>query len=170
MAAVLGRCYDGDVRQTLSPQPVGDLLREWRTRRRMSQLDLASEADISTRHLSFLETGRALPSREMLLHLAEQLAIPLRERNVLLVAAGYAPVFQERPLADPALQAARKIIDLVLAGHEPYPALAVDRHWSLIASNRTIPFLIAGVDNSLFEPPVNVLRLSLHPGRLAPRI
>jgi|SRR5262245_8036008 len=151
-------------------QPVGNLLRDWRRRRHLSQLDLACEAEISTRHLSFLETGRSLPSREMLLHLAEQLEIPLRDRNNLLVAAGYAPVFQERPLADPALQAARKIIDLVLAGHEPYPALAVDRHWNLIAANRTIPFLIAGVDNSLLEPPVNVLRLSLHPGGLAPRI
>jgi hypothetical protein len=106
----------------------------------------------------------------MLLHLAEQLRIPIRERNTLLVAAGYAPVFQERPLEDPALQAARRIIDLVLAGHEPYPALAVDRQWSLIASNRTVPLLIAGVDASLLKPPVNVLRLSLHPGGLAGRI
>jgi len=151
-------------------EDVGSLLRAWRQRRRLSQLDLACEADISTRHLSFLETGRSVPSREMLLHLAEQLEIPLRERNNLLIAAGYAPVFRERPLGDPALNAARKIIDLVLAGHEPYPALAVDRHWSLIASNRSVPLLIAGVDASLLEPPVNVLRLSLHPGGLAPRI
>src|SRR5262244_1038605 len=151
-------------------QPVGNLLRDWRKRRHLSQLDLACDAEISARHLSFLETGRSLPSREMLMHLAEQLEIPLRERNALLVAAGYAPVFQERPLGDPALQAARKIIDLVLEGHEPYPALAVDRHWSLIASNRTVPLLIAGVDASLLKPPVNVLRLSLHPAGLAPRI
>ena len=151
-------------------QSVGSLLRDWRKRRHLSQLDLACDADISARHLSFLETGRSQPSREMLLHLAEQLEIPLRERNGLLVAAGYAPVFQERPLGDPALQAARNIIDLVLAGHEPYPALAVDRHWSLIASNRTVPMIIAGVDAALLKPPINVLRLSLHPGGLAPRI
>jgi transcriptional regulator with XRE-family HTH domain len=155
---------------SVQAQPVGDLLRDWRKRRHLSQLDLACEADISARHLSFLETGRSLPSREMLLHLAERLEIPLRERNSLLVAAGYAPVFRERPLGDPALEAARKIVDLVLAGHEPYPALAVDRHWSLIASNRTVPLLIAGVDASLLKPPINVLRLSLHPGGLAPRI
>src|SRR5438874_9933590 len=110
-------------------RPVGDHLREWRQRRRMSQLDLACNADISTRHLSFLETGRSQPSRDMVLHLAEQLGIPLRERNVLLVAAGYAPVFQERALDDPALAAARRAIGLVLKGHEPYPALMVDRHW-----------------------------------------
>src|SRR5215467_4443989 len=108
---------------------VGDHLREWRQRRRMSQLNLALEAEISTRHLSFLETGRSQPSRDMVLHLAERLEIPLRERNILLVSAGYAPVFPERPLGDPALAAARKAVDLVLAGHEPYPALAVDRHW-----------------------------------------
>jgi transcriptional regulator with XRE-family HTH domain len=151
-------------------QPVGDLLREWRQRRRMSQLDLASEAEISTRHLSFVETGRALPSREMVLHLAEQLEIPLRERNVLLVAAGFAPVFVERSLDDLALQAARKAIDLVLAGHEPYPALAVDRHWMLVAANGAVGRLIGGADASLLQPPVNVLRLSLHPKGLAPRI
>ena len=104
------------------------------------------EAEISTRHLSFLETGRALPSRDMVLHLAEQLEVPLRERNILLVAAGFAPVFAERPLADPALQAARKAVDLVLAGHEPYPALAVDRHWTLVAANGAVGRLIAGAD------------------------
>jgi transcriptional regulator with XRE-family HTH domain len=136
----------------------------------MSQLDLACEADISTRHLSFLETGRSLPSRDMLLHLAERLDIPLRERNVLFIAAGYAPVFPERPLGDPALQAARKAVDLVLAGHEPYPALAIDRYWTLIASNNAIPPLVAGVAPTLLQPPVNVLRLSLHPDGLAPRI
>jgi transcriptional regulator with XRE-family HTH domain len=152
------------------PQPVGGLLRQWRRRRRMSQLDLACEADISTRHLSFLETGRSQPSRDMVLHLAERLEVPLRERNVLLMAAGYAPAFPERPLADPALQAARKAIDLVLAGHQPYPALAIDRHWTLIASNNAVPPLLLGVDSSLLQPPVNVLRVSLHPAGLAPRI
>lgn len=151
-------------------QPVGDLLRDWRQRRRLSQLDLAGEAEISTRHLSFVESGRAQPSREMVLHLADRLDVPLRERNVLLVAAGYAPVFNERPLADPALAAARQAIDLVLKGHEPYPALAVDRHWSMVASNAIVPLLLGGADASLLEPPVNVLRLSLHPKGLAPRI
>ncbi|HEX7175349.1 MAG TPA: helix-turn-helix transcriptional regulator [Pyrinomonadaceae bacterium] len=151
-------------------QPVGNLLRDWRRRRRLSQLDLACEAEISSRHLSFLETGRSSPSREMVLRLAEQLEIPLRERNRLLVAAGYAPIFKERPLGDPTLEAARKVVELVLAGHEPYPALAVDRHWNLIASNRAVTPLLAGVEPSLLETPVNVLRLSLHPRGLAPRI
>jgi transcriptional regulator with XRE-family HTH domain len=151
-------------------QPVGSLLRKWRERRRLSQLDLACEAEISTRHLSFLETGRSLPSREMVLRLAEYLEVPLRERNALLVAAGYAPAFPERPLDDPALQSARKAVDLVLAGHEPYPALAIDRHWTLVASNNAVPSLLAGVDPSLLRPPVNALRLSLHPAGLAPRI
>jgi transcriptional regulator with XRE-family HTH domain len=155
---------------TVSAQSVGTLLREWRQRRRLSQLDLASEAEISSKHLSFLETGRALPSREMILHLAEQLAIPLRERNLLLIAAGFAPIFSERSLDDPALETARKAVDLVLAGHAPYPALAVDRHWSMVAANSAIPPLLAGVDSALLRPPVNVLRLSLHPSGLAPRI
>jgi len=153
-----------------SIRPVSDLLREWRQRRRMSQLDLACEADISARHLSFLETGRSQPSRDMLLHLAERLDIPLRERNILLNAAGFAPLFPERPLDDPALHAARKAVDLVLAGHEPYPALAIDRHWNLITSNNAVPPLLAGVDPSLLQPPINVLRLSLHPAGLASRI
>ncbi len=151
-------------------RPVGDLLREWRQRRRLSQLDLACEAEISTRHVSFIETGRSTPSREMILHLAERLEIPLRERNVLLVAAGYAPVFPERPLADPALHLAREAIDLLLAGHEPHPALAIDRHWTLVASNNAVAPLLAGVEPALLQPPVNVLRLSLHPAGLAPRI
>ncbi len=136
----------------------------------MSQLDLACEADISTKHLSFIETGRALPSREMVLHLAEQLDVPLRERNALLLAAGYAPVFSERPLGDPLLGPARQALDQVLRGHEPYPALAVDRHWILLAANNAVARLIAGVDPSLRRPPVNVLRLSLHPAGLAPQI
>jgi len=151
-------------------QPVGSLLRKWRERRRLSQLDLACEAEISTRHLSFLETGRSAPSREMVLRLSERLDVPLRERNTLLIAAGYAPVYPERPLDDPALQSARKAVDLVLAGHEPYPALAIDRHWTIIASNNAVPPLLAGADPSLLRPPVNALRLSLHPAGLAPRI
>jgi transcriptional regulator with XRE-family HTH domain len=149
---------------------VGDHLREWRRRRRMSQLDLAVDAEISTRHLSFVESGRAQPSREMVLHLAERLAVPLRDRNLLLVSAGYAPVFAERPIGDPALAAARKAIDLVLKGHEPYPALAVDRHWTLVDANRAVAPLLAGAAPALLKPPVNVLRLSLHPDGLAPRI
>jgi transcriptional regulator with XRE-family HTH domain len=153
-----------------SVRPIGDHLREWRQRRRLSQLDLALEAEISTKHLSFLETGRSQPSRDMVLHLAERLDVPLRERNVLLVSAGYAPVFPRRPLADPALQPARKAVDLVLKGHEPYPAIAIDRHWTLIAHNAAVPPLLAAADPALLQQPVNVLRLSLHPKGLAPRI
>src|SRR5712672_1905318 len=128
------------------PVHIGDHLREWRQRRHLSQLDLAGDAEISARHLSFVETGRAQPSRDMVLKLAEQLDVPLRERNVLLVSAGYAPVFPQRSLQDPALQAARKAVDLVLKGHEPYPALAVDRHWNLVTSNGAAVRLLAGVD------------------------
>ncbi|WP_328702927.1 helix-turn-helix domain-containing protein [Arenibaculum pallidiluteum] len=149
---------------------LGDLLRSWRQRRGLSQLDLACEAEVSTRHISFMETGRSVPSRPMLMRLAERLEVPLRERNRLLVAAGYAPVYRERRLDDPALQAARKAVDLVLAGHEPYPALAVDRHWTLVTANRAVAPLLAGTAAELLAPPVNVLRLSLHPAGLAPRI
>jgi len=151
-------------------RPVGDLFREWRQRRRISQLDLALKADVSARHLSFVETGRSQPSREMVMRLAQQLDIPLRERNGLLLAAGYAPAFQERPLEDPALAGARHAVERVLAGHEPYPALAVDRHWTLVAANRVVAPLMAGAAPSLLQPPVNVLRLSLHPEGVAPRI
>ncbi|HXC49460.1 MAG TPA: helix-turn-helix transcriptional regulator [Candidatus Limnocylindrales bacterium] len=151
-------------------QPVGTMLRQWRQRRSRSQLDLACEAEISTKHLSFLETGRAQPSREMLLHLAELLDVPLRERNSLLLSAGFAPTFRERSLDDPALSSARRAVDLVLQGHEPYPAIAVDRHWTLVASNRALAPLLAGITPALVTPPINVLRLSLHPGGLAPRI
>ncbi len=154
-----------------APAHVGELLRHWRQRRRRSQLDLAGDAEISTRHLSFLETGRSRPSREMLLRLAEWLDVPLRERNAMLLAAGYAPVFSERPLADPTMEAARRTIQRVLDGHEPYPALAVDRHWTLVMANAAVPLLMGNVeDAALLQPPVNVLRLSLHPRGLAPRI
>lgn len=149
---------------------VGDHLRQWRQRRRLSQLDLALDAEISTRHLSFLETGRAQPSRDMVLRLAEHLEIPLRERNTLLVAAGYAPVFPQRSLDDPALASARKAVDIILTGHEPHPALAVDRGWNLISANRMIAPMLEGVDPELLAPPMNVLRLTLHPRGLAPRI
>ena len=151
-------------------QPFGAHLRHWRQHRRMSQLDLANEAEISTRHLSFVETGRSVPSREMVLRLAERLDVPLRERNALLVAAGYAPMYKERPLDDPALGPARQAVDLILKSHEPFPALAVDRHWNLLAANAMLPHLLSGVAPELLAPPVNVLRLSLHPGGLAPRI
>jgi transcriptional regulator with XRE-family HTH domain len=153
-----------------SDRPVGNLLREWRQRRRRTQLALALEAEISARHLSFLETGRSTPSREMILHLAEELDIPLRERNDLLLAAGYAPAFRERPLPDPAMHAARKAIDLVLEAQKPYPAFAFDRHWTVVASNAAIPQLYVGVADSLLQQPINALRLSLHPDGLAPRI
>ncbi|SAL22513.1 XRE family transcriptional regulator [Caballeronia peredens] len=149
---------------------VGTLLREWRQRRRMSQLDLAGEADVSTRHLSFVESGRSLPSREMLMRLAEQLDVPLRERNTLLIAAGYAPLYRERALADPQLAAARRAVDLVLKGHEPYPALAVDRHWTMVAANAALAPLVESADAALLATPVNVLRLSMHPRGLADAI
>jgi transcriptional regulator with XRE-family HTH domain len=149
---------------------VGALLREWRQRRRLSQLELACRADISTKHLSFVETGRAAPSRDMVLHLAECLLVPLRERNLLLTAAGFAPVYQDRSLTDPALDAARQAVDLVLGGHEPYPALAIDRHWTIVASNAAVTRLLDGVAAVLLRPPVNALRLGLHPAGLAPRI
>ena len=149
---------------------VGDQLRDWRQRRRLSQLDLAGLADISPRHLSFVETGRSVPSRAMLLRLSDRLEVPLRERNALFVAAGYAPVYSERRIDDPSLVEARKAIDLVLRGHEPYPALAIDRHWNLQAANRALAPLLDGVAPALLAPPVNVLRLSLHPDGVAPRI
>jgi transcriptional regulator with XRE-family HTH domain len=151
-------------------RPVGDLLRQWRQRRRLSQLDFALDAGISPKHLSFLETGRSRPSREMLLRLAELLDIPLRERNALLLAAGFAPMFPERRLDDPSLQAARDAMDMVLEGHDPYPAIAVDRHWTLLAANRAAHRLLAGTSPQQLVPPVNVLRLSLHPDGPAPRI
>ncbi len=149
---------------------IGALLRDWRQRRRLSQLDLALDAEISTKHLSFLETGRAAPSRDMLLRLCEHLEVPLRDRNTLLVAAGFAPVFPERDLNDPALSLVRQAIDKILAGHEPYPALAIDRHWQMVAANRMVAPLLAAADAALLKSPVNVLRLSLHPQGLAGRI
>jgi transcriptional regulator with XRE-family HTH domain len=149
---------------------VGEHLRDWRQRRRLSQLDLACEAEISARHLSFVETGRSQPSREMILHLSEQLQIPMRERNVLLVAAGYAPIFPERKLDDPALKSVREAIDLLLEGHKPYPAFAIDRHWNVVASNRALQILYEGVAERLLTPPVNALRLSLHPEGVGARV
>lgn len=159
-----------DARMILAHRPVGVQLREWRERRHLSQLALAVEAEISTRHLSFVETGRSQPSRDMVLHLAELLDVPLRERNALLLGAGFAPTFSERSLDDPAMQPARAAIDLVLAGHEPYPAIVVDRHWTLVTGNAASRRLLAGLPAAHLTPPVNVLRLSLHPEALAPRI
>ncbi len=149
---------------------VGRLIRDWRMRRRMTQMELAGAANVSTRHLSFLENGRALPSRAMIVSLAEHLAVPLRERNTLLTAAGYAPMYRERSLTDPALAAAHRAVDQVLRGHEPFPALVIDRHWNMLAHNAAVPPLLDGVDPALLNPPVNVVRLSLHPQGLAPRI
>ncbi len=154
---------------TSSPPAIGGLLRDWRRRRRRSQLDLALETGISTRHLSFVETGRARPSAEMVLRLAEQLDVPLRERNELLLAAGYAPVYGSRDLDEPVMDSVRDALERLLAGHEPYPALAVDRHWGMVAANRAVALLTSGVAEHLLAPPVNVLRLALHPDGLAPR-
>jgi transcriptional regulator with XRE-family HTH domain len=151
--------------------PVGAQLRGWRQRRRLSQLDLAVEAEVSTRHLSFVETGRAMPSREMVLRLANRLEVPLRERNGLLTAAGFAPMYAERALDDPTLRAARDAVEQILKAHEPFPALALDRHWTLLSHNAAAaPFLAMGSAPELLEPPINVLRLSLHPQGLAPHI
>jgi len=148
----------------------GERLRTWRRRHRLSQEELAAAANVSTRHLSFVETGRANPSREMVLRLAARLELPLRERNAFLIAAGYAPVYHERGLDDPELAAAKKTVDLILKCHEPFPALAIDRHWNLVAANRVVPHLFKTVDASLLQAPMNVLRLTLSPIGLAPKI
>ena len=149
---------------------VGELLRQWRQRRRLSQMELAGEAEISTRHLSFVENGRSVPSRGMLLRLAERLDMPLRARNEMLQAAGFAALYGERALDAPEMSVARRAIDAVLDAHAPFPALAIDRHWTLVASNRAVAPLLAGAAAALLQGPVNVLRLSLHPQGLAPRI
>jgi transcriptional regulator with XRE-family HTH domain len=151
-------------------RPVGELLRQWRERRRLSQLDLALQAEISTRHLSFLETGRSRPSRDMLLRLAEQLEVPLRERNHLLLAGGYAPAFGQTALDAPQMAAVRAALRQVLAGHEPYPAVVVDRAWNLVDANAAAAVLVGQADPALRAPPVNVLRVSLHPAGMAPLI
>jgi len=153
----------------INPVHIGDHLRQWRQRRHLSQLDLAGDADISARHLSFVETGRAAPSRDMVLKLAERLAVPLRERNVLLVAAGFAPAFPQRSLDDPALKSARAAIDLVLRAHEPNPTLAYDRQWNLVSANRMVMPLLEGIPARLLGEPLNILRLAFHPEALAPR-
>ncbi|GAB4586416.1 helix-turn-helix transcriptional regulator [Nocardia sp. IFM 10818] len=138
--------------------------------RRLSQLELAGRAETSTRHLSFIETGRATPSRQMILHLSDELDIPLRERNKMLLAAGYAPVYTEPALDTPAMEPVRNAIRQILTGHEPHPALAVDAGWNMVDANAGIALFLEGVDPQLLAPPVNALRLSLHPEGLAGRI
>jgi transcriptional regulator with XRE-family HTH domain len=153
-----------------SRPPVGEILRDWRLRRRLSQFDLALEAGVSSRHLSFVENGRSRPSAAMVLRLAEHLDVPLRDRNGLLLAAGYAPAFAQRDLDAPEMGPVRDAIEQLLQAHEPYPALVIDAHWGLVTSNRALGPLIEGVARHLLAPPVNVLRLSLHPEGVAPRI
>jgi transcriptional regulator with XRE-family HTH domain len=151
---------------------VGSLLREWRERRRLTQLNLGLEAGISARHLSFVETGRSKPGRAMLLKVAERLEIPFRDRNQLLLAAGHAPAFPERPLEDPALAPVRAALDRILAAHDPYPAVVFDRAWNLVSANASMSALTQGIeiDPALLEPPINVLRIGLHPRGLGPLI
>ena len=148
----------------------GDLLREWRQRRRLSQLDLAIAANVSARHLSFVETGRSRPTSEMILHLAEQLDVPLRDRNALLLAGGYAPRYAEHGLAEPELKQVKDALQRVLAAQQPYPAVVLNRWWELVEANAGIALFTRDVAPALLEPPVNVLRLSLHPDGMAPRI
>ena len=158
---------------TVSSQPsIGPLLREWRERRRLSQLELALDAGISARHLSFVETGRSRPGRELLVRILEQLEVPFREQNRLLLASGHAPAFPERSLEDPELLPVREALDQILAGHEPYPAVVVDRAWNLVAANSAMRGLTEEVviDPALLEPPVNIMRLGFHPRGLAPLI
>jgi transcriptional regulator with XRE-family HTH domain len=154
----------------MSTPTLGVLLREWRRRRRMSRLDLACEADIPTKRLTLLEADRSQPSRPMVLHLAACLNVPLRDRNTMLAAAGFAPAFLERAFNEPALHLVRRSVETVLEAYDPNPALAVDRRWTLLAANRAVAHLFAGAEPSLLRPPVNILRLSLHPAGLAPRI
>ncbi|WP_405387263.1 helix-turn-helix transcriptional regulator [Streptomyces sp. NBC_01102] len=149
---------------------VGPLLRGWRERRRISQLELALRAGSSARHISFVETGRARPSEQMILRLADHLDIPVRERNALLVVAGYAPRFAETPLDDPAMEAVREAMERLLRGYEPYPALVVDSTYTVVAANRGIQLLLEGVPEHLLTPAPNAMRLTLHPEGLAPRI
>jgi transcriptional regulator with XRE-family HTH domain len=154
----------------VSRPQIGPLLRDWRQRRHLTQLDLALSADVSSRHISFIETGRARPSAEMVRHIAEVLDVPLRERNSLLLAAGFAPAYPQHDLDDPEMEPVRTALEHVLQAHEPYPAVVVDRHWGMVSSNGSLQRLLAGVAPHLLEPPVNVLRVSLHPEGVAPRI
>ena len=157
------------MRAGTTPQ-AGDLLRQWRQRRRLSQLDLAIAANVSSRHLSFVETGRSRPTSDMIIRLAEHLDVPLRDRNTLLLAGGYAPAYPEHGLAEPELKAVRQALKHVLDGHLPYPAVLVNRWWELLDANAGIELFTRQVNAKLLEPPVNVLRLSLHPDGMAPHI
>lgn len=152
------------------PVTFGELLRDWRRRRRLTQLELSLAADVSARHVSFLETGRASPSRAMVHTLAEHLDVPLRERNVLLHAAGFAAAYPRRPLEAPEMEPVRLAIDQVLEGHDPYPAIAVDRYWNIVAMNRAAGVFVEGIEETLLGPPANAYRLALHPEGLAPRV
>jgi len=147
----------------------GELLRDWRRRRSVSQLELSLEAEISTRHISFVETGRSRPSREIIVRLAESLDVPLRERNALLLAAGYAPIYGERPLQSPEMEPVRGALERFLRAHEPYPALVVDRHHNLLSANDALATVTAGCAAHLLEPPANAIRIALHPEGMAPR-
>lgn len=160
----------GDTREVPAPESVGHLLRWWRLRRNLSQLDLALRADVSARHVSFVETGRTLPSTAMVLRLAEHLSVPLRERNRLLVAAGHAPIFRDRPLDDPELEQVRAALRLILRAHEPYPAVALDHRWNVLLANAAFDILIEEADPELLRPPINLMRLGFHPNGLAPRM
>ncbi|WP_432089700.1 helix-turn-helix domain-containing protein [Streptomyces sp. bgisy095] len=154
----------------VSDTGVGPLLRGWRERRRLSQLELALRAGSSARHVSFVETGRSRPSEEMVLRLAEHLEVPVRERNALLLAAGYAPRYAETPLDAPRLEALREGVERLLRGYEPYPALVVDGSYTVVAANRGIGMLLGGLPEHLLAPPLNTMRIALHPEGLAPRI
>ncbi|HYI24032.1 MAG TPA: helix-turn-helix transcriptional regulator, partial [Thermomicrobiales bacterium] len=149
---------------------VGDVLRQWRQRRNLSQLDLSNTARVSPRHLSFIESGRSQASRDMLLRLADALDTPLRARNALLLAGGYAPAYPEHSFDDPGLASIRRAVDLLLSGHEPYPALVVDRGWNLVTANLAAFRLLDGIAPALLEPPVNMLRICFHPDGIAPRL
>lgn len=159
-----------DTRRHDSTIAAGDRLRRWRERRHLSQLALALQADVSARHLSFVETGRAQPGRELILRLADELEIPLRERNALLMVAGFAPVFESRDFDDPAFDSIRAIVDLTLERHKPFPAYLIDRHWNVKRSNAAVPELYEGIDATLMRAPINVIRLILHPDGMAPRV
>ena len=156
---------------TMASRPgIGPLLRDWRRRRGRTQLDLALDAGISAKHLSFVETGRSKPSPAMVLRLAEHLRVPFRERNLMLLSAGYAPAFPEHSLQDPELAPLQAGLEFILAAHEPYPAVAFDRSWNLVAANSAVGVLTEGVDPALLAAPANVMRISLHPDGMAPRI
>jgi transcriptional regulator with XRE-family HTH domain len=162
--------HKGDNGPVSHDRPVGELLRDWRRRRRLSQLELALRTGTSARHVSFVETGRTIPSSAMVLRLAEQLAVPLRERNRLLIAAGHAPAYRQQPLDDPDMARVRSALESFVEAHAPFPALAVDGHWNLIVANSALDVFLDGIDPALLEPPINMMRIGLRPDGMAPRI